>query len=401
MVSSAASSRSRSRSSAASGSAFRQTTFWVGNDRLALEAHPGGYDVIQLALSEQSGPGSTGLYHISEAYLYTVESFEAALSALAPGGIITLTRYILSPPRTEARMASLAYEALRRHGAREPWRHVAAVRGLSTITLLMSNDEFTASRLSALRDFSSRWGFDLVYYPGMAEEEANRFHQFPEPIYHRLTKNLLDPEARGRLIDSYPFDLSAPTDDAPFFFHTLRWRQLPRVYKAVGRKWTALVEGGYLVPLILIQAALAGLLLIALAGVGLRRMGWERGGRPVVVLLYFAALGAAFMGVEIASLEQAILLLGQPAYAMAVVLASLLCSAGVGSWLAGRLRPKLAVACLMVAALASAGAFFFAQALHRASAWPMAGKVAWVAALLAPVGLFMGMPFPLGLRRLE
>lgn len=389
------------RRSAASGRTFRQTTFWVGDDRLALESRPGTYDVIQLALTEQPGPGSTGLYHLSEAYLYTVESFEAALKALAPGGFVSVTRYVLPPPRTEARLVSLAYEALKGRGTGEPRRHVVALRGLSTFTLLIGRDELPTSGLSALKDFSSRWGFDVVYYPGMSEEEANRFHQFPEPIYHRLTKQLLDPEMRGELIASYPFDLSAPNDDAPFFFHTLRWRHLRSIYKAVGRKWTALVEGGYLVPLILIQSALASLVLVALAGVGLRRIGWERGGRPGVVLLYFAALGAGFMGVEIASLEQAIFLLGQPAYAMAVVLASLLCSAGVGSWLAGRLRPKLTVACLMVAALAVAGAFLFAEGLHRASAWPMAWKVAWVAALLAPVGLFMGMPFPLGLRLLE
>jgi hypothetical protein len=340
-----------------SGPAFRRTTFWTGNDRLAYQGMLEWYEVIQLALTEQPGPGSTGLYHLSEAYLYTVESFEAMLDALAPGGLISVTRYILPPPRAEARLVSLAQEALERRGAEETWRHLAAIRGLSTFTLLVSKDALGPPQLSALMDFSRRWGFDLVYYPGMPEAEANRIHQYPEPLYHRLTKELIDPEGRRRLIASYPFDLSAPTDDAPFFFHTFRWRRLPTLYKAVGRKWTALIEGGYLVPLML---------------------GWERGGRPISVLFYFSALGAGFMGVEIAGLEQAIFLLGQPAYAMATVIASLLCFAGIGSWLAGKLKPNLRAVCLVVAGLASVGAFFFAPALA-----------------------IMGMPFPLGLSRLE
>jgi hypothetical protein len=289
------------------------------------------------------------------------------LDALAPGGLISVTRYILPPPRAEARLVSLAQEALERRGAEETWRHLAAIRGLSTFTLLVSKDALGPPQLSALMDFSRRWGFDLVYYPGMPEAEANRIHQYPEPLYHRLTKELIDPEGRRRLIASYPFDLSAPTDDAPFFFHTFRWRRLPTLYKAVGRKWTALIEGGYLVPLILFQSLIASTALVALASVGVRRLGWERGGRPISVLFYFSALGAGFMGVEIAGLEQAIFLLGQPAYAMATVIASLLCFAGIGSWLAGKLKPNLRAVCLVVAGLASVGAFFFAPALAKAS----------------------------------
>lgn len=384
-----------------SGPAFHETAFRAGNDRLAFQGKTGRYEVIQLALTEQPGPGSTGLYHLSEAYLYTVESFEAMLRALAPGGFLTVTRYILPPPRTELRLVSLAHEALRRSGVEETREHLAAVRGLSTFTLLVGKDALKADQLSSLKDFSSRWGFDLVYYPGMPEAEANRIHQYPEPIYHRLTRELIDPDGHQRLIASYPFDLSPPTDDSPFFFHTFRLRHLPTIYRAVGRKWTALIEGGYLVPLILVQSILASLVLVALAGWGLRRLGWPKGGRPAWVVLYFSALGAGFMGVEIAGLEQAIFLLGQPAYAMAAVLASLLCFAGLGSWLSGRLRPNLRVVCLAVACLAVAGAFLFAPALDRASDLTLGGRFGWVVALMSPLGLLMGMPFPLGLRRLE
>lgn len=384
-----------------SGEAFRRTLFVVGNDRLAFEGQSARFDVIQLALTEQPGPGSTGLYHLTEAYLYTVESFQAMLDSLSANGMITVTRYILPPPRTELRLASVAYEALKGQGVADSWRHVAAIRGLNTFTLLISKDALRGEQLSALREFSSRWGFDLVYYPGMDESEANRIHRYPEPIYHRLTRQLLSAEGRHELIKSYPFDLSASTDDSPFFFHTFRVWRLPTLYRAVGRKWTALIEGGYLLPLILLQSVLASLALVALAGQGVRKFVHIRGERRLSVIMYFSALGLGFMGVEIASLEQAILLLGQPVFAMATVVASLLFFAGIGSWIAGKLRPNLKIVCFGVACLAFAGALLFAPSLMKAASWTMLRRVCWTVGLVAPLGLAMGMPFPLGISRLE
>jgi spermidine synthase len=384
-----------------SGPAFRQTALHAGNDRLVLESSPGSFDVIQLALTEQPGPGSTGLYHLTEAYLYTVESFEAMLRSLAPGGLIAVTRYLLPPPRTELRLVSLARQALARQGVLRISSHLAAIRSLNTFTLLISKDALTAQQLSALRGFCKQWGFDLVYYPGMGEEEANLVHRFPEPLYFRLLSNLIDEKSFRSAMAEYPFDLSPTTDDRPFFFNTLRWRYIGTVYRAAKRKWTAIIEGGYLVPLILLQALLASLVLVVLAWAGARKSGQARSGSRPAVVLYFSALGLGFMGVEIAGLEQAILLLGNPTYAMAAVLSSLLCFAGLGSWLGGRLRVRVPWICLLVGLLALVNGKLFAFALAQSWGWPLVVRYGWVVALMAPVGILMGMPFPLGLRRLS
>src|SRR6266852_7632685 len=58
------------------------------------------------------------------------------------------------------------------------------------------------------------------------------------------------------------------------------------------------------------------------------------------VLIYFVCLGLGFILVELGLMQRFILFLGHPIYALAVVLASLLTSSGVGSalskWLAAR-----------------------------------------------------------------
>ncbi len=57
-------------------------------------------------------------------------------------------------------------------------------------------------------------------------------------------------------------------------------------------------------------------------------------------LFYFSCLGLGFMLVEIPLIQKFILLLGQPLYSIAVILAALLISSGVGSLLSGRISEK-------------------------------------------------------------
>ena len=53
-------------------------------------------------------------------------------------------------------------------------------------------------------------------------------------------------------------------------------------------------------------------------------------------LLYFICLGLGFMLVELPLIQKFILFLGQPLYAIAVILSSLLIFSGIGSLLSGR-----------------------------------------------------------------
>jgi len=96
-----------------------------------------------------------------------------------------------------------------------------------------------------------------------------------------------------------------------------------------------------------------------------------------------------------------VLFLAHPAYAIPVVLATLLVSSGVGSLLATRLpfaaEARLrfclaAVAVLLVVLLAVLRPLFDA-----CLGFPFAARVALAVSILIPLGIVLGMPFPLGL----
>ena len=86
---------------------------------------------------------------------------------------------------------------------------------------------------------------------------------------------------------------------------------------------------------------LASVLLIALpTALGIARQG---NGRPIAasrgrVVIYFLAIGFAFMFIEIAFIQKFVLYLSHPLYAVAVVLFAFLLFAGIGSAVSKRLQ---------------------------------------------------------------
>ena len=118
------------------------------------------------------------------------------------------------------------------------------------------------------------------------------------------------------------------------------------------------------------------------------------------MLLYFVFLGYGFMAIEVPLLQRLMLLIGYPSYALAVGLGSLLFWTGLGSLASGRLgAPARALPRAVGAAVAASllYAYGFAAVTGRFLAAPMAAKVVVGAVALAPIGLVLGMCYPLGI----
>jgi hypothetical protein len=114
------------------------------------------------------------------------------------------------------------------------------------------------------------------------------------------------------------------------------------------------------------------------------------------------------MFVEIAFIQKFVLFLSHPLYAVAVVLFAFLLYAGLGSLLSRKLAkaaaPGIVLLLLPVAAIVLLCGIYlvwlpgFVDALI---ALPDAARIAITVLLILPLGLSMGMPFPLGLEALE
>jgi len=213
-----------------------------------------------------------------------------------------------------------------------------------------------------------------------------------------------DPSTREAFAQDYEYDVSASTDDAPFFFNYYRYASL---FGGSRTKSDSLQDVyhpdapvGHMILLgSLAQITLAAALLILLPVRRLGKRGVRTPGR-FRVLGYFAALGCGFMFVEIVLMQKLVLFLGHPIHAVSVVLSSLLAFAGLGSLCAERLAlttpRRIRGLGLAVIGLLLWVTFAISEILPLLLAWPFPGRVAITIALLAPLAFALGMPFPSG-----
>ena len=386
----------------------------IESDRSLLRHSREHFDVIILSLTTSYHPIRSGAYSLAEDYRYTVEAFTDALERLTPEGLLVVTRWLQMPPSEELRAFALAVTAVERMGG-DPAHQIIAFRGYNTATLLIKRSPFTSAEVDAVRAFANSRAFDLIVAPGIRPNEVNRYNILREPVYYQTFTALLAARPRDAWYAAYPFDVTPPTDDRPFFGQFFKWSQASQVLAELGMTWQPFGGAGYFVLLALLglvtvlAAALILLPLVAArAGPGAEernraeshRYRAARGRRSsVYALAYFGLIGLAYLFVEIPLIQRFILFLGQPAYALAAVLFTLLLFSGLGSRIAHRVPQRLALALVAVMALVLPwllpGLFTLSLGL------PFGLRLAETIVVLAPLGLLMGMPFPLGIRWLE
>jgi hypothetical protein len=350
------------------------------------------YQILQATLVDTWASTAAGAFALSENSLYTVEAFEDYLNHLTPDGIIAFTRWGFEPPRESLRLLSLAREALRQLGTSDPRGHVIVVRegteqDLAGIgardTVLISRNPFGTDDLARVREWLGEGKAKAVYMPGDSGASSAFAELLATP----------DPKA---WMERYRFNVSAVTDDQPFFFYTVQPRDLWNFF--MGAPGAAVdYKINRAVPLLfgLLGISIAATLVMLFLPPLVLRLKVPARGRGA--LLYFVCVGVGFILIEVALIQKFVLFLGHPTYALTVVIFSLLLASGLGSyWSRRRPLPPYAVA---VATAVLAGVLV--PLLTVGVGWPFAVRVALTVLLLAPLGFLMGMPFPTGLARLE
>ncbi len=361
------------------------------------------YDLIQIGLLDSFAAAGSGVQALNESYLYTVEALREYIDDLGPGGLLAITRWIKLPPRDNLKLAATAIEALTQTGA-DPARQLAVIRSWNTVTLLVSNGDFSGDDIATIRGFANSRSFDTAYFPGIEASATNRFNLLDRPWLYDGIRAMLGGDADA-WFTSYKYFVEPATDDRPYFSHFFKWRTLPEVLSLRSAGGAGLIEWAYLIVVAtLVQAAIVGGLLILLPLCSVRRT-WTGGLRYGS---YFLLLGLAFLFVEIAFIQKFTLFLGHPLYAIAVVLASFLVFAGAGSAYSARAFGHAAGRFAQPVSIAVAGivgvAILYLLLLPLLFAWFIGIaevlRILLSAILIAPLAFFMGMPFPLGLRRL-
>lgn len=377
----------------------------VANSRSALKREKGRFDLIVFALTDVFGASATGQEGFGEKYLFTVESFLEALRNLTPSGMASMTVYLLPPPRQEVRLWATWVEALS-HVTDQPEAHLAALRSWGTISFFVKKSPLSPQDIRALKKFAAECLFDLVYYPGITPEEVNLHNRFQEPLYYDMAVALLQKSTREEFFKQYLFHVKPVTDNRPFFFNVFKITKIPQTYEALGRKWLPFLQSEWIVPVLLIQVMLAAFLLILLPLLALRREKSVRSGRSGGVLAYFALIGMSFMLVEITLIQKGILFLGHPLLSVALVIALLLGSSGLGSLFSRKiphlgLRQKTRFLLLGLSGVVLLEGFGLLPAMDSWIGLRLGWRILVSAAAIFPLGFLMGIPFPSGIRLLR
>ena len=371
---------------------------------VAAARHATGYDLVDISADFLDAAEAN-------AAAYTAEAITADLAALGEGGIVSIPVSIREFPVYALRVLATARRALLAAGATDPAAHAVIYRSAWNVRILLSNAPWDAAQIAAIRQFCDDRSFDVSYYPGMdvAAARAGLYNDLPAVSFDEgaVTSGAGAEDAIADEADAVlhgapspsqeAFTLAPATLDRPAYYDVLRLDHLGTLLRRL--EILPQAEISQLVNLaVLAQAVgIAALVLLAplLAGGRLRAAGGLL--RPVV---YFASLGLGFLFIEIALIERASFYLNDRASAFALVLTAMLVFSGLGSLLAGRLGAGgIALATGVAVAWCLAAYAGLQPALLATLDWPWLARAALVVAVVAPVSVALGMPFPLGLAR--
>ncbi len=374
--------------------------------RSFLEKTESNYDLIQLPLMGAFG-GSVGLNALEEDWVLTREGFETLWNRLDENGLLAVSCWIDMPQKMSIRLGALLSDVLEHNDVSDPGSHLLVIRSWGTLTFLLSKSPWTPSEIFKADEFCRSQQFDQVPLKPFDRESSEHtdsstvpFNLIQDPYFESNLQKAMG-ASRDSLLINFPFHVKLPTDNKPYFFQFLKLSQWKEQKTRWGESRTALLELGYLLLLITFaQVLIIAFILVLLPLFRLQRFGsgkWS-------VLLYFSSLGVGYMFLEMVLIKYFSLYLGHPIYSASAVISIMLISSGLGSRYSEKLglfsKPHLRILAL-VAVLALIYALILGPFLSGTVGFEMGAKVAIAIAIIGIPAFFMGMPFPLGLKKLD
>jgi spermidine synthase len=348
------------------------------------------YDIIQASAVFGRMAPAAGAFTLSENTLYTREAFRDYWDHLTPDGILTISRFIFE--REALRLVSLGLDLLQRQGVRDPAAHIAVIKERGLANFMLKRSPFTPAEVAQLRRLAAEREFEVVFLPDRREQAEGVFGK------------LINSGGSAGFYRTFPFDITPTSDDKPFFYYMFKPGDFLRLFAFPAQSQFEDRAVLTLRNLLLVVGACA-LLFICLPLLLWQREGLSRKGSGRRIL-YFACLGLGYMLIEIGLMRRFVLFLGPPIYALAIVLFSLLVFSGLGSLVTDRIgrgseRSALLRVLLALLLLASLYVFGLGPILGPLLTLGEFWRCVVAVLLLAPLGLLMGMPMPLGLRLLH
>jgi len=375
-----------------------------GDGRSYLARHKTKYDLVWYVAPDSyaaTNAASSGAFVLSESYLYTREMIKTTLQHLTGNGIMVVQfgelNFQESPNRT-SRYIVTARSALQELGVKDPNNHLLVAAQLSKAgdlsTIVVKRTPFTAEE-------ADRFLAQLHKLPDQHPYAAPG-HDFGTSQVSRLAAGSnADVSA---IVDHSQKDISAVTDDAPYFWHFSRFGDVIANITHPLKTNDPEDAIGERVLILLLGIAILYAAVFLLAPFFAVRKKWRALPAKGTSAVYFAALGLGFMFFEITMIQRLVQFLGYPTYSLTVTLATLLVSTGIGALASrrfeGRARTTLPIILAVLVGLTLFYEFALPSILDGAllsTGLPV--RVGFTVVVLAPLGVCLGMFMPIGLDR--
>ncbi len=356
------------------------------------------FDIIQVSLIDSWAATAAGAFTLTENSLYTIEAWKVFLDHLNPNGVLTFSRwYFRDVPGEMYRLTSLASTSLIHQGVDNPRKHIVIVRqmlredgrdtpnGIGTI--LVSKEPFSDKDLDTIQQITREMQFDLVLSPRFSLDST--------------FASIASGKDLDMFMAGFPINISAPTDDSPFFFHMLRFRDMFDQELWDQGMMSFNMKAVFILGTLLIIVGGLTFLCIIVPLILTNRKGTLRGAVPLFI--FFATIGFGFMLVEISQMQRLIIFLGHPTYGLSVVLFALLLSSGLGSYSTQKidnlgLKGSAIVRLFFLLCTIVIFGKLTPYAISVSQGAMTMHRVLIATVILFPMGFLMGMVFPLGMK---
>jgi hypothetical protein len=271
---------------------------------------------------------------------------------------------------------------------------------------------WTPQQVAWIRKVCAERELTPVWFPGIRLDELNHPDALPQPPgergdwYYHAARRLLSPDPRvtDAFLRDWPFAVRPATDDRPFFLDFCKLTRLGELKRTFGDLWLTRTELAF--PFVVGATLFVGLAgaLLTLLPLAVRRTasGFTRRWPTVG---YFAAIGLAYLLLEMTFLSRLTYLIGDPVQAAAVTISTFLFASGLGSLTAQRrlANPDRTLRRVFVALLivGTAESLALSDVATVAGSWALIARCAIAAFLIAPLAYLMGFPMPTALARLD
>lgn len=352
-----------------------------------LNNNGGQYDLIQISLIDTWAATAAGGLTLSESKLYTVDAWDDFLKRLTSDGMIAVSRWY-DPVLHKGefyRLLAIATDSLENVGvkAKDIKLHILVFQVDKIVTVVTSKSPFKTEEIQHIRREAQRRGFTVMVAP--------------DAPFDMISSTILSGDADARFYASLPIDVSPSTDDRPFFFYHTRMRDM---LAGTGQHDEGGNRGEKGIGIVLLMLTGTLLCYIYFTGVSVWQLIKEPKLRGAAsYLLYFSGIGVGFMLVEISQMQRLMIFLGHPVYGLSVVLFTLLLSGGAGSFCVGAIRSTGLLHLLPVLLLATlVGTGYFTPDITASlKSFGVEARIVCSVLMVAPVGFFMGMMFPIGM----